>query len=40
MKFARNLFNAVCEWILLIIFSAVLIIAWPLIRAKEESKDE
>lgn len=40
MKTLRNLCGAICEWLLLIIFSAVLIVVWPLIRATEDTKDE
>ena len=40
MKLARKLFSGICEWLVLIIFSAVLIVIWPLIRMTEDKKDE
>lgn len=40
MKLARKLFSGLCEWLVLIIFSAVLIVIWPLIRMTEDKKDE
>lgn len=40
MKLARKLLAGLCEWIVLIVFSAVLIVIWPLIRMTEDKQDE
>ena len=40
MKLARKLITGLCEWFLLIVFSVVLIVIWPVIRMTEDKKDE